>query len=238
MATRFDRWAGTYEDSALQPVLFVPVQQTALQLAQQFLPRPRRVLDVGCGTGRLLRHARQRYPGAELVGVDLAGRMLAAAVAATPVELAIRYVHAGAERLPFADDLFDLVFATMSVRHWSDRAAGIAEIGRVLTPGAVVVLADVFPGPCRRRAVTVPPLRRRRRAGVPAELASVLAEHRLVVVGCDQTRWLRLPDVQVIAARRQPAPPPARRPAPPPLPAEGTWQVRLAPGGVGGGQGS
>jgi ubiquinone/menaquinone biosynthesis C-methylase UbiE len=209
MATRFDRWASTYEDSALQPVLFVPVHQTVLHLTQQFLPRPRRVLDVGCGTGRLLRHARQRYPGAELVGVDLAGRMLEAAVAATPTELAIRYVHACAEQLPFTDELFDLVFATMSVRHWTDRAAGIAEIGRVLTPGAVVVLADVFPASCRRRAVTVPPLRRRRRPSVPAELDSVLAAHRLAVVGFDHTRWLRLPDVQVIAAQHQPAAAPA-----------------------------
>ena len=106
MATRFDRWASTYDDSALQPVLFVPVHQTVLHLAQQLLPRPGRLLDVGCGTGRLLRHARQRYPGAELVGVDLAGRMLEAAVAATPTELAIRYVHACAEQLPFTDELF------------------------------------------------------------------------------------------------------------------------------------
>jgi ubiquinone/menaquinone biosynthesis C-methylase UbiE len=209
MATRFDRWASTYDDSALQPVLFVPVHQTVLHLAQQLLPRPGSLLDVGCGTGRLLRHARQRYPAVELVGVDLAGRMLEAAVAATPAELAIRYVHARAERLPFGDGRFDLVLATMSVRHWTDRAAGIAEIGRVLTPGGVVVVADVFPATRRRRAVTVPALRRRRRPSVPAELDRVLAAQRLAVVGRGHTRWLRLPDVQVIAAQRRPAAVPA-----------------------------
>jgi ubiquinone/menaquinone biosynthesis C-methylase UbiE len=54
-ASGFDRWARSYEDNTLQQYLFVPVHQTALRLALQLLPHPRRVLDVGCGTGRLLR---------------------------------------------------------------------------------------------------------------------------------------------------------------------------------------
>lgn len=147
---RFDRWASTYDSSPLQPTLFAPVHQTALQLAAHLVPDARRVLDVGCGTGRLLRQVRQRYRPAELVGVDLARGMLAAAIAATTTELRIHYLHAGAEHLPFTDEMFDLVFATMTMRHWTDQAAGIAEIGRVLTPGGVLVLADVFPSSPRR----------------------------------------------------------------------------------------
>jgi SAM-dependent methyltransferase len=197
---RFDRRASTYEDSTLQQFLFVPVQQTALRLALQLLPRARQVLDVGCGTGRLLRRARPCYPTAELVGVDLAGRMVATAIAVTPAKLAVRYVHASAERLPFTDNVFDLVFVTLSLRHWTNPAAGIAEIGRVLTPGGLLVLAEVFPS-CRRRGPVVRMLRRRH-AVVPAELGAVLADHRLTVIGCDHTRWFRLPDIQVIAARQ------------------------------------
>jgi predicted TPR repeat methyltransferase len=83
-ASRFDRWASSYEDNTLQEHLFVPVHQTTLQLALQLLPHPRRILDVGCGTGRLLRQARPCYPAAELVGVDLAGQMVATASAVTP----------------------------------------------------------------------------------------------------------------------------------------------------------
>jgi ubiquinone/menaquinone biosynthesis C-methylase UbiE len=197
--SRFDRRASTYEDSTLQQFLFVPVQQTALQLALQLLPQARRVLDVGCGTGRLLRRARPCYPTAELVGVDLAGRMVATAIAVTPTKLAVRYVHGRAERLPFTDDVFDLVFATLSLRHWTNAPAGIAEIGRVLTPGGVLVLADVFLS-CRRRGPAVPMLRRH--TVVPAEFGTVLAAHRLTVIGSDHTRWFRQPDVQVIAAQQ------------------------------------
>ena len=199
-ASRFDRWASSYEDNTLQQYLFVPVHQTTLQLAVQLLPHPRRILDVGCGTGRLLRQARRCYPAAELVGVDLAGQMVATASAVTPTRLAVGYVHGRVECLPFTNEVFDLIFTTLSLRHWTDLAAGIAEIGRVLTPGGVVVLADVFPscrrGPARTRL-------RRRHAVVPAELAIPLAAHHLDVIGRDHTSWFRLPDVQVIAARQQ-----------------------------------
>jgi ubiquinone/menaquinone biosynthesis C-methylase UbiE len=200
-ASRFDRWASSYEDNTLQEHLFVPVQQTALQLALQLLPHPRRILDVGCGTGRLLRQARPCFPAAELVGVDLAGQMVATAGAVTPTRLAVRYVHGRAECLPFPNEVFDLVLTTLSLRHWTDLSAGIAEIGRVLAPGGVVVLADVFPSTRRRGPART--MLRRRHAVVPAELGMALAAHHLDVIGRDRTSWFRLPDVQVIAARQQ-----------------------------------
>jgi trans-aconitate methyltransferase len=88
--SRFDRRASTYQDSALQRFLFGPAQETALQLALELVPQARRILDVGCGTGQLLRRARPCYPTATLVGVDLAAQMVAAAIAVTPTKLAVR----------------------------------------------------------------------------------------------------------------------------------------------------
>jgi ubiquinone/menaquinone biosynthesis C-methylase UbiE len=199
-ASRFDRRASSYEDSVLQQFLFVPVQQTALRLALRLLPQPWRVLDVGCGTGRLLRQARSCYPTAELIGVDLAGRMVATASAVTPTELVIRYVQGRAEYLPFLSEAFDLVLTTMSLRHWTDPPAGIAEISRVLTRDGLLVLADVLPS--SRRPGLPPSMLRRGHAAIPAELSAVLAAHHLAVVGTDHTCWFRHPDVQVIAARR------------------------------------
>jgi ubiquinone/menaquinone biosynthesis C-methylase UbiE len=64
------------------------VHQTSLLLGRRILPQAGAVLDVGCGTGRLLRAARPCYPAAELVEVDLAGQMVAAAMAVGMAEVA------------------------------------------------------------------------------------------------------------------------------------------------------
>jgi ubiquinone/menaquinone biosynthesis C-methylase UbiE len=200
-ATRFDRRAATYDRSVLQPVFYRPVQQATLHLAARHLPTPQRILDVGCGTGTLLRQAAQRFPDAQLVGVDLAGAMLAAADTATPAKLPIRFIHARAERLPLADGVFDLVVSTMSFRHWSDQPAGLAQVRRVLTPGGVLVLAEVFAAPLRR--TIVPIMRRHRdRVELPAEVKAMLAHHDLAVIGCQHLRgYGPISQVVVVVAR-------------------------------------
>ncbi|HKP99363.1 MAG TPA: class I SAM-dependent methyltransferase [Actinomycetes bacterium] len=195
--SRFDLRASTYEDSVLQQFLFVPVHQAALRLGRRILPQAGAVLDVGCGTGRLLRAARSCYPAAELVGVDLAGQMVASAIAVTPRRQRIRYVQARAERLPFPAASFDLVFATLTLRHWADLPVGMAEVARVLRPTGMLVLADVFPD-CPRRDPWGRVLRRRRCSPASAELMPLLARQRLEVAGLEWVRWFSLPDVQVL----------------------------------------
>jgi ubiquinone/menaquinone biosynthesis C-methylase UbiE len=59
-----------------------------------------------------------------------------------PARSRIRFQKASAERLPFRDDQFDLVFSTMTFHHWADQRTGIAEVARVLTPGGRWLLAD------------------------------------------------------------------------------------------------
>jgi SAM-dependent methyltransferase len=206
--SRFGLRASTNEDSVLQEFLFDPVHQTVLQLGRRILPRAGAVLDVGCGTGRLLRGARPCYPAAELVGVDLAGQMVATASAVTPSGLRIRYVQARAEGLPFPDARFDLVFATLSLRHWADLPVGMAEVARVLRPTGMLVLADIFrDGPRRDPWVRV--VRRRRCSQASAELKALLTRQRLELAGLERVRWFGLPDVQVLGLQ-----PIQRRPTP------------------------
>jgi cyclopropane fatty-acyl-phospholipid synthase-like methyltransferase len=63
-----------HQDRALQQLFFGPAQETTLRLALELVPQAQRILDVGCGTGQLLRRARPCYPTAGLVGVDGPGR--------------------------------------------------------------------------------------------------------------------------------------------------------------------
>ena len=74
---QFDRWSGRYERSKWQWLHFDRVHRHAFKLAAPF-GEPAAVLDVGSGTGRLLRAAHARWPNARLVGVDPSEGMVAA----------------------------------------------------------------------------------------------------------------------------------------------------------------
>src|SRR5262245_35778087 len=112
----FERWAQYYDTSALQPV-FRAAHDAVLDRARLLATHPRRILDLGCGTGRLLRAAAMLFPAAELFGVDASGRMLTMAKATGRMPPRSALVRAAAERLPFVDGSFDLVVSTASFRH-------------------------------------------------------------------------------------------------------------------------
>jgi ubiquinone/menaquinone biosynthesis C-methylase UbiE len=138
---RFNRWASTYDRHWMQRIIFYPIQQTVLQLAAGQVAHPDTILDVGCGTGRLLKSAEARFRGAKLVGIDAAIEMVKHAQSSYP-NGTIQFQQATAEELPFPDASIDLVFSTMTFHHWQDQARGASEVARVLSPGGRWLLAD------------------------------------------------------------------------------------------------
>ncbi len=138
---RFNRWATTYDRHWMQRIIFNPIQRAVLEVAAEQVGRPGAILDVGCGTGKLLKSARSRFPDARLVGVDAAEQMVKYAQSTTPAGT-IEFRQGIAESLPFPNGSFDLVFSTMTFHHWQDQARGAAEVARVLAPGGRWLLAD------------------------------------------------------------------------------------------------
>ena len=138
----FERWGSTYERSWMQRCLFDPVHSAVLQqTASRF--KPASVLDIGCGSGRLLRKAHDFWPEAHLCGIDPAQNMLEVAHHLTP---GARFSIGSGEALPLEDASVDLAFSTISFHHWRDQAAGVREVARVLRPGGFFLLADfTFP---------------------------------------------------------------------------------------------
>ena len=98
----------------------------------------RRVLEVGCGAGVDL--ARFARGGALVTGVDLAESAIALARANFEQQgLEGDFRVADGERLPFADDAFDLVYAHGVVQYTSNPGRLVAECRRVLKPGGEAV---------------------------------------------------------------------------------------------------
>lgn len=96
-----------------------------------------RVLDVGCGTGIVARHAAARVgSGGEVTGIDVNPAMLAVAGEVTAdLDPPIVWKEAAADDLPFADASFDAVLCQQAVQFFPDVPAALAEMHRVLAPG-------------------------------------------------------------------------------------------------------
>ncbi|MFC9324349.1 methyltransferase domain-containing protein [Kitasatospora sp. NPDC057015] len=126
------RRSGTYDDGFGR--MTAGVHGLLLDAAE--VRRGTRLLEVGCGTGRLARAALER--GAEVVATDAVAQMVAQAAAALPQAL-VR--QAALPRLPFADGGFEAVVGAFVVNHVPEPLAAVAELARVTAPGGRVVLS-------------------------------------------------------------------------------------------------
>ena len=140
---RFNRWAPSYDRSILQRLMFEPVHEAVLSAFRASSAPPQDVLDVGCGTGRLLETAAERWDDVRFTGVDASEEMVEEARRKHEGDARFVFKQGDASALPVESDSFDAVFSTMSFHHWRDQAAGICEVARVLRPGGFFVLADI-----------------------------------------------------------------------------------------------
>lgn len=163
----WDRAARAYDWQLL-------LERAALRAIVAMLePRPSdRLLDVGTGTGAVLREL-ARHAGAprEAVGLDTSAAMLAR----VPELPAGWSVHLGdATRLPFADASFDLAAAAylLHLLESPQRAEVLAEMRRVLRPGGRLGVVTVAPPSSPLAATLAAPLlgAARRSRGVLAGL--------------------------------------------------------------------
>ena len=112
-----------------------PDRATALAAGAEAVPgAPARVLEIGSGTGDGTAVLRAAFPDAEIVGVDLAPNMVAAASRNVP---SATFQLADAAKLPFPDDSFDLA-AQLNVPFYA------RELRRVVKPGGHILVASTL----------------------------------------------------------------------------------------------
>ena len=133
-----DGAAGWVANEAVFDALFAPV--TAAIIERSGPAAGQRVLDVGCGTGTLL--AKCAAAGAQVVGVDIAEGMAAAARRRVPEATVI---VADAQTTDLPDEVpgapFDLVVSRFGVMFFEDSRAAFANLRSAAAPGARLVFA-------------------------------------------------------------------------------------------------
>jgi len=137
-AAGYDRWAASYDDNDPSTWLDEPF---LLKYLQPFSGC--RILDVGCGTGRYLRHlSTSAY---RITGLDLSRNMLVRASRQTGERTDISLVQASAGCLPFKARTFDRIMSGLVIDHISSVDDWFREISRLLTMNGRIVVSAIHP---------------------------------------------------------------------------------------------
>jgi ubiquinone/menaquinone biosynthesis C-methylase UbiE len=196
----FDVWSLVYDAAVVQRLTYRPVQDAVVRALRA--DPPARILDVGCGTGRLARQLSRGLARSHVTGCDLSRGMLRQAKAR---RRSIDLVRGDAQRLPFADACFDAAVSTDAFHLFPDPEAVLVDLHRVLAARGRLLIAVVTPSfePLSRATETVS-----RWLGEPMHWPTAAALRRQVETAgfevASQRSVLRLPAPAVLteAVRR------------------------------------
>lgn len=100
--------------------------------------QPRRLIELGCGTGQFARSVLDEAPNVDYVATDLSPAMVEATRA-----LGVTAEMAPADDLPFADGSFDGAVAAWMLYHVPDLDGALGEVRRVLRDGGTLHVATI-----------------------------------------------------------------------------------------------
>lgn len=167
-------------------------------LAQVDIKPGSNVLDVGCGTGYLLRKMRQQADFAGY-GIDVEAEMISVANQACP-DMDIQL--SSCDATPFEDNMFDVVAACMAYHHFGNKEGFVQEVSRIIKTGGVLHIADpCFPLVIRKAINILARLFKKTGAFFsPEELVAQFA-----LFGFEKQAVYRKGFVQVVALKRSAA---------------------------------
>lgn len=147
----FDSIAPAYDfmNTAMTAGLHKWWRNRALRMADRMLPeKPRRILDVACGTGDVAFRLHEIYPDAEITGLDLSEGMLEVASAKlskmdATAKSKISFEKGDSLAMPYSDGTFDLLTVAYGVRNFERLSEGLKEMRRVIKPGGVLCIVEL-----------------------------------------------------------------------------------------------
>jgi len=148
---RFNKWAGSY-DTGIVSISFKMCYRKIRPLLN--LQDGTKLLDVGCGTGSLLKELSRSGKELNLYGIDLSPEMINAARVKLKDEKRVELYEKSAADLPFESNYFDYVVCMNSLHHHADPKQSLTEMTRVLKPSGVMILMDGFVDSAMRKVIS------------------------------------------------------------------------------------
>ena len=117
-----------------------------------------KILELGCGDGKVLVNLKKNGHTGSLVGSDLSKGMYSESVKICKKEkLPIEFIEASADKLPFEDNSFDVILAFFMIYHMPNIDLALKEWNRVLKPnGKLLVAIGSEKNLSNRKKLTVP----------------------------------------------------------------------------------
>lgn len=147
-AHQFNKWAQTYDLNIFSYYFFYWLNKAILKLLKPKIGSS--LLDVGCGSGILLRHIIDTDATMMLNGIDISDEMLKKAKLKFIGNSHIKLYLGSVSKLPFKTNTFDYVTCVQSFHHHPDSLQSMKEMYRVLKPNGKLLINDTsLDGPIR-----------------------------------------------------------------------------------------
>ncbi len=138
----FERAAESYDGAAiLQREIAKRMGQRLDYIKQQ----PKRVLDVGCGTGYITEDLLKRYPKADVIAVDIAHSMSCKTQQLGSWLRKPKVICADAETLPLTEDSIDFVISSLMLQWSNDLNKVFTGFHHVLAPNGLLLFSTFGP---------------------------------------------------------------------------------------------
>lgn len=138
----FDKAAHTYDAAA---ILQREIGDRLLERLDYIKINPKRVLDLGAGTGYMTKQLLKQYPKADIISLDIAMSMLKRTQQHGGWFRKPMLICADAEALPLQAQSVDLILSNLMLQWCNDLPSGFQEMMRVLKPGGMVLFSSFGP---------------------------------------------------------------------------------------------
>ena len=136
----FSKWADNYDN----PLTSITFRQTNAKIVKLLDPKQNSsFLDVGCGSGILIKYLLEANRGMKLCGLDITPQMVEVAKRKFASNQSVEITLGSAVKMPYKNNSFDYVTCASSFHHHPDPLKSVKEMVRVLKPGGKLLILDM-----------------------------------------------------------------------------------------------